>query len=129
MVRSRYVSSAVHHVRLWRVESELRCRMCHAGHGTVKKPARRCGAPRRASGGVGARMAVISTLVALHIEPEVHHVAVLDDVFFAFDPEFADFAAAFLTAMADKVVVAHDLSLNEAALKVGVDDASRLRGA
>ena len=47
-------------------------------------------------------------IAALHVEPELDHVAVLDDVFFAFDAEFAGFAGLALGAEGDEVVERKD---------------------
>ena len=60
-------------------------------------------------------------------EPEVHHVAVLDDVLLAFLAHLAGFLGADLAAQADVVVVGDGLGADEALLEVGVDDAGGLR--
>jgi hypothetical protein len=41
---------------------------------------------------------------ALHVEAEFHNVAVLHDMFFAFDAEFSGFAGLALGAESDEVV-------------------------
>ena len=60
-------------------------------------------------------------------EPEVHHVAVLDDVLLAFEAHLAGFLGGHLAAERDEVVVGDGLGADEALLEVGVDDAGRLR--
>src|SRR5690349_6159304 len=64
---------------------------------------------------------------ALDVEPEVNHVAFLDDIGLAFEPQLAGFACALLAAPCDELVVADDLGADEAALEVRVDGAGRLR--
>src|SRR5512147_2149967 len=65
--------------------------------------------------------------IALDVEAEVQHVAVLDDVVLALDAEHAGGAAARLTLVRDEVGVRHHLGADEAALEIGVDDRRRLR--
>ena len=62
------------------------------------------------------------------VELEVDHVAVLHDVFLAFNAEVTVFAGLAHGAPLDQIVVAHNLGLDEAALEVGVDGASGLGG-
>ena len=57
----------------------------------------------------------------------MHHVAVGDDVFLAFQPQLAGVARAGLAARLDVVVVGDGLGADEAALEIGMDDAGRLR--
>src|SRR6187402_1830998 len=64
---------------------------------------------------------------ALDVEPEVNHVAFLDDIGFAFEPQLASFARALLSAPRDVLVVADHLGADEAALEVRMDRAGRLR--
>ena len=64
----------------------------------------------------------------LGIEPEMHHVAVGDDVFLAFQPQLAGVAGAGFAAERDVVVIGDGLGADEALLEIGVDDAGR-RGA
>ena len=61
------------------------------------------------------------------VEQEIQHVAVLDDVFLAFDAHLAGFLGAGFALAGDEVVVGDGLGADEAALEVGVDDAGRLR--
>src|ERR1017187_5916285 len=61
-----------------------------------------------------------------HVEPEVHHVAVADDVILAFDAEFAGVARLGLAAELHEVLPPDDLGLNEALLEVGVNHPRRL---
>lgn len=57
------------------------------------------------------------------VEAEVHDVAVLDDVFLAFDGHLAGVAYGALAAEAYVVVVLDYFGADEAFLEVGVDDA------
>ena len=59
-------------------------------------------------------------------EPEVHDVAVLDDVLLAFEAHLAGFLGADLAAERHEVVVGDGLGADEALLEVGVDDAGGL---
>ena len=61
-------------------------------------------------------------LYNLHIEAEVHDVAVLHDVFFAFYGHLAGVAYGALAAEGHIVVVFDNLGADKAFLKVGVDD-------
>ena len=58
----------------------------------------------------------------------MHHIAVLHHVIFAFLAQLAGFAAALLAAVGHVVGEAGRLGLDEAALEIGMDDASSLRG-
>src|SRR5688572_23023510 len=60
-------------------------------------------------------------------KPEMHHVAVGDDVILAFQPQLAGVTRAGFAAERDVVVVGDRLAADEAALEIGVDDAGRLR--
>src|SRR6185369_9294538 len=57
-----------------------------------------------------------------NVEPEQHHVAVLDDVLLALGPNDALFAGALPAAGGHKLVIADSLAANEAALEIGVND-------
>src|SRR5436853_7600251 len=63
----------------------------------------------------------------LDVEPEVQHVAVLDDVVFPLHPKHARRPAARLALVRDEIRVRHHLRPDEAALEVGVDDRRGLR--
>ena len=58
----------------------------------------------------------------------MHDVAIGHDIVLALNTQLAGGLGALLAAELDVVVVANDLGLNKAALKVGVDDAGGLRG-
>src|SRR5207244_3220434 len=58
--------------------------------------------------------------------PEVHHVAVLDDVVFSFDAQGALRARRRFAAVTEQLVPADHLRLDEATLEIGVDRARRL---
>ena len=62
-------------------------------------------------------------------KPEMHHVAVGDDIVLAFQPQLAGIARAGLAAERDIVVIGDGLGADEAALEIGMDDARRLRRA
>ena len=64
----------------------------------------------------------------LNIEPEVHDIALLDNVLFPFEPQEALVLAARDPIMGGKIVVGHRLRTDEALFEVGVDDAGGLRG-
>src|SRR5262249_17291632 len=59
----------------------------------------------------------------LGVEAEMHDVAVLHYVPASFDARLARFTALRLAAVMQKVLPANDLGFDEAAFKVGVDDA------
>src|SRR5947209_3202985 len=63
----------------------------------------------------------------LHVEEEVHNVAVLHDVLLSFHSEDALPAGSCLRAVREQIVPADHLRLDESALEVRVDDAGRLR--
>ena len=58
----------------------------------------------------------------------MHDIAVLDDVFLAFEAHFAGFLGALFAVVGDEIVVADDFGADEAFFEVGVDDAGCLRG-
>src|SRR5262245_54618097 len=64
---------------------------------------------------------------ALDVEPEVHDVALADDVVLALEAQLAGLLRALLTVERDVVVVGDDLGADEALLEVRVDLAGRLR--
>src|SRR5690606_7961278 len=63
----------------------------------------------------------------LHVEAEMHHVAVAHDVVLAFQPHFSLLLRARLAAVGDEVLVGDRLGTDEAALEVAVDHARGLR--
>src|SRR5690606_2145381 len=63
----------------------------------------------------------------LHIEPEVHDVAVLDDIVFAFLARLSRFLGAGLAAVFHIVVIGDGLGLDETLLEIAMYDAGRLR--
>src|SRR6478672_10028941 len=65
---------------------------------------------------------------ALHVEAELHDVAVGHDVVLALDADLAGGLGGVHVPRRDKVLEADDLGLDEAALEVGVDDARGHRG-
>ncbi len=70
----------------------------------------------------------VGTRRVLDVEAELQHVAVLDDVFLALDPELAGLAGLGFGAQGNQVLEGDGLGGDEAALKIAVDDASRGRG-
>src|SRR5690606_33280445 len=64
---------------------------------------------------------------ASDVEPEMHHVSLLDDVLLAFETELARLLCALLAFVGDEVLVSDDLGANEPLLEVGVDHAGGLR--
>ena len=63
---------------------------------------------------------------ASDVEQEVHHVAILDDIFLAFGAHLARVLGALLALEGDEVVEGDGLGADEAALEVAVDDACGL---
>src|SRR5215472_14955681 len=59
-------------------------------------------------------------------KPEMHDVAVRDDVFLSFEAQSASLAGARLAAERHIVVICNGFGTYEAALEIGVDDAGRL---
>ena len=62
----------------------------------------------------------------LNIKPEVHDVAVLNDVCLTLDAHLASLADGGFRAILDIIVVLDDLGADEALLEVTVDDAGTL---
>src|SRR5262245_51259961 len=69
-----------------------------------------------------------SPRASLHVEPEVHAVAVPDDVLLALDAQQTLLPDRGLASEPDQVLPVEDLGLDEAALEVRVDDARSLGG-
>src|ERR1041384_3552921 len=65
----------------------------------------------------------------LRRKAEMHHVAVGDDVFLAFEPELADVARAGFAAALDVIVKRNRLGADETVLAIRMDDNGRLRRA
>src|SRR4051812_36072316 len=61
------------------------------------------------------------------VEPEMHHVAVGDDVFLAFQPKLAGFAGAGLAVQRDVIGIGDGLGPDEALFEIGMDHAGRRR--
>ena len=64
---------------------------------------------------------------ALHVEAEMHDVAVLHDVVGAFEAHLAGVLGALLAAAGDEIGVGDRLGADEALLEIAVDDAGGLR--
>ena len=62
----------------------------------------------------------------LNVKPELHNVAVAHDVFFAFDAQLARLTSLGFGAESGEVIKMHDLSSDEAALEVAMNDARSL---
>src|SRR5262249_43102844 len=60
-------------------------------------------------------------------EAEMHHVAVGDNVILPLEPEFARLARAGFAIAGNVIVIRDGLRTDEALLKIGVNDARRLR--
>ena len=58
----------------------------------------------------------------LHIKPEVHDVAVGDDILLAFQPELAGFARAGFALVGDVIGIGNGFGADKALFKVGMDD-------
>jgi hypothetical protein len=69
-----------------------------------------------------------ASAAVLDVEFEEEDVAILDYIFFAFGTEKACFFNSLLAAVLEEVVGGVAISLDEAALEVGVDDSSSSRG-
>ena len=76
---------------------------------------------------VDAVREAIASESALHVEPEVHYVAVLNHIFLAFHPEASGLAHGCFAAELHIIVVFDDLGADEAFFEVGVDDAGASR--
>src|SRR5258707_7179830 len=75
-----------------------------------------------------ARRAVKTTaLDGSQIKAEMHDVAVLDDVFGAFEAHLAGILGALLAVGRDEILVGDGLGADEAFLEIGMYDAGRLR--
>src|SRR3954468_9797792 len=70
----------------------------------------------------GTASAVPELLV---IKPEMHHVAVGDDIFLAFQPQLAGIAGAGFAVQRDVIGIGDGLGPNEALLEIGMDDPGR----
>lgn len=64
--------------------------------------------------------------IRLHVELEVHYIAILHDVIFAFLAKLASIAAALFAAQRNIVFIRSSFRFDEAALKIGMDNASGL---
>src|SRR5690606_11381278 len=63
----------------------------------------------------------------LHVELDKHHIAVLNDIILAFVARFPRFARTCFAPQPHEVFVGYGLRANEAAFKVRMDNAGRLR--
>src|SRR3989344_4660143 len=63
----------------------------------------------------------------LYVKPEMHHVAVVHDVFLAFKAHLAGLARAVLALAVDVIVEGDDFGADKPALEVSVDHARGLR--
>src|SRR5574343_1471990 len=79
------------------------------------------GAGRRSAGPRGADP-------ASDVEQEVHHVAILDDVFLAFGPHLASILGPLFALVLDEILERDGLRAADAAFAVAVDHAGGLRG-
>jgi signal transduction histidine kinase len=79
----------------------------------------------------GGRLSVTSSSTAgttlLDVEPEVHDIALADDVFLALEAQFPGLLRPRLALVGDEIVVGDDFGANESMLEVRVNDARRLR--
>lgn len=64
----------------------------------------------------------------LYVESEVHDVAVLNDILFAFDAHFAGLFASRFRAESNVIVVLDNFGAYKAFFKVGVNNAGALGG-
>src|SRR5690348_8571161 len=62
-----------------------------------------------------------------NVEPEVHDIALLDEVLLAFETQLACIARTGFAVAGDVVCERNHLGADEAALEVGVNDCGRLR--
>src|SRR5215831_19074907 len=65
---------------------------------------------------------------SLDIKPEMHDVAVLDDVFAALETHLPMILRAVLAVAGDEVRICDHFGANEPLLEIGVDDARGFRG-
>ena len=61
------------------------------------------------------------------VKPEMHHVAIGDDIVLAFQPEFARLARAGFAFARDIIGIGDGFGADEALLEIGMDDAGGLR--
>src|SRR5258707_13476483 len=95
---------------------------CRRGPST---PSRRNGprlssAPLTRSTASGARFAIFSS-----IKPEMHNVAIGDDVLLAFQPQLAGIAGAGLAAERDVIGVGDGFGADKSLFEIGMDHAGR----
>ena len=64
----------------------------------------------------------------LDVKSEVHHVAIMHDVFFPFDAHFACVFRALFAFAFDEIIEGDDFGANKAAFKVVVDDGGGFGG-
>jgi len=64
----------------------------------------------------------------LHIKPKLHDITVSHDVVLSFHAHSAVSAGFSNAAVLDQVIVTHDLGLDKASLKIGVNDTGRPGG-
>src|SRR4051794_30131517 len=63
----------------------------------------------------------------LHIKEEIQHIAIFHDVFLALGAHLSSLLCSLFALVGNEIVKGNGLCTNEAALKIGMDDASRLR--
>src|SRR5580704_16676301 len=61
------------------------------------------------------------------VEPEMHDIAIGDNIFGAFEPHLAGILGALLAAIGDKIVIGDRFGADEALLEIAMDDARGLR--
>ena len=57
----------------------------------------------------------------------MHHIAVLDDVFLAFEAHLARFLGALFAVIGDEILIADHFGADEAFFKIGMNDTGCLR--
>jgi hypothetical protein len=62
----------------------------------------------------------------LNIEPEMHHVPILDDIFLSLQPHPARFLGTLLAFRGDEVVITDDFGADKTLFEIGVDDSGGL---
>jgi len=67
-------------------------------------------------------------ITRLNIKPEVHHIAILDDIVLAFQPPFPGLFGTVFAFVVDEIVIANDFGADKAFFKISVDHRSGLRG-